>query len=153
MAHYFQKGINPMQTEYFSTSLVHILAELERIDLLIQAQLVRGRQLHQIEDEFLRFDKAEQKTDEDLLPSFDLPRRSTAPVSPSQTDFRTALDHLTGDIWLQKTESRRRGIRLRLDELENFFNLSPLERDIFLICLAPEFDLLYERLMHIFRTM
>lgn len=135
-----------MQTKYFTTSLEHILAELERIDLLIQAQIMRCRQRYQVDDNFLRLGIEEQKEDEPLMPSCGISRRSIAPDSLSKIDIRTALDHMAEDIWFHKADSKRRGIRLRLDEIEELFNLNPLERDIFLICLAPEFDLLYERL-------
>jgi Winged helix domain, variant len=135
-----------MQAEYFTTSLEHILAELERIDLLIRAQIVWRQQRHKFEKDFLRSDIAEQKTDEKIWCLFSFFPGSLASEPLSRTDIRMSIDHFAGDIWLKKSESKRRGIRLRLDELENFFDLSSFERDIFLICLAPEFDLHYERI-------
>ena len=36
----------------YATSLEHILAEFERIDLLIQLQVGRARQLHTVDEQF-----------------------------------------------------------------------------------------------------
>ena len=135
-----------MQKEYFTTSLEHILAELERIDLLIRLHAMQARQIHPFDDKSQEHFVPEQMVDELQPPSFGVHRRATASASLSQNEIRNALDQITGDIWLQKTESKRRGIRLRLDELEALFDLTSVERDIFLICLAPELDLLYERI-------
>jgi len=38
--------------EYYATSLQHILAELERIDLLIQVQIKRSRQIQSSNEAF-----------------------------------------------------------------------------------------------------
>lgn len=38
--------------EHHATSLQHILAELERIDLLVRAQIWRARQVQETDDEF-----------------------------------------------------------------------------------------------------
>lgn len=135
-----------MQKKYFKNSLEHILAELERIDLLIQLQLARVRQFHPLEDEFQEINYPEQKADVLPIQSCRKPCQADAPVFPSQADIRTTLDRMRRNIWLRKDESKRRGIRLRLDELEALFDLTPLEFDIFLICMAPEFDFLYEKL-------
>ena len=53
---------------------------------------------------------------------------------------------MAAEISQRKAESIRRGVRLRLDELANLFQLAPIEKDTLLICLAPELDLRYERL-------
>ena len=135
-----------MQKKYFTSSLEHILAELERIDLLIQLHALQVQPFHPLDDEIQGFELTEFRMDEFPTISFDAPRRAQGSPSLSQTDVRTAFDQMAGDIWFHKAESKQRGIRLRLDDLETFFDLSPLENDIFLICLAPEFDPLYERI-------
>jgi len=115
-----------MEKEYFTTSLEHMLAELERIDLLFQLHLRMAGQL-----------------------SAEAPGsrcRAMSSALPPKNEIRNALDEKAGDIWLKKAESKRRGIRLRLDALENLFDLTRIELDIFLLCLAPELDLLYERI-------
>ena len=38
--------------EHYATSLQHILAELERIDLLIRVQVWRARQVQEADEEF-----------------------------------------------------------------------------------------------------
>jgi hypothetical protein len=134
-----------MQKEYFTTSLEHILAELERIDLLIRFQLTQAYQIHQFDDGFNDVVIPMQILDRYPSLSVNQDCQTTEAVLPSQNIIRNAFDEITGDIWLQKVESKRRGIRLRLDELETAFELNRLELDIFLLCLAPEYDLLYER--------
>jgi hypothetical protein len=135
-----------MQTEHFTTSLEHILAELKRIDLLIQLQLIQTRQLNPYGCGFDVPYIQRQKVDELCVQPFGIPFGITEPGALLKNEIRTALDHMAGEIWLRKAESKRRNIRLRLDELGVLFELNPLELDIFLICLAPELDLLYERI-------
>mgnify|MGYP000701546621 CR=1 FL=1 len=62
-----------MEIEYYTTSLQHILAELERIDLLIQVQIRRARQMHMADSEFQGLCISEQEIDALLKQPIGLP--------------------------------------------------------------------------------
>lgn len=132
--------------ECYATSLQHILAELERIDLLIQLQVGRARQLHATDENFQGLYIPEEEVDLLLSTPAGLPRWATEPVPLAQADTQILLDQMALGIAWRKVESHRQGVILRLDCLCQLFGLSPLEVDALLICLAPELDLRYERL-------
>jgi SpoVK/Ycf46/Vps4 family AAA+-type ATPase len=132
--------------EYYATSLQHILAELERIDLLVRVQVWRARQVQQADDEFQGLYISEQEVDALMAEPAGLPRWASAPAALSLTEVRASLDRMADVIAHYKAESARRGVTLRLDELARLFQLTIFDLDILLICLAPEIDLRYERL-------
>jgi SpoVK/Ycf46/Vps4 family AAA+-type ATPase len=132
--------------ECYATSLQHVLAELERIDLLIQVQVWYARQIQSADEEFQGLYISEQEVDALLVEPAGLPRWATAPALWSLAEVQAALDQMAATIASRKAESARRGITLRLDELARLFHLSSFDIDALLICLAPELDLRYERL-------
>lgn len=135
-----------MEMEYYATSLQHILAELGRIDLFIQVQVQRAREVQTAGGEFQGLCISEHEVDALLAQPVGLPRWATAPVPLSLAVVSAALDRMAADIARGKAESARCGIPLRLDELARHFQLTLLDTDALLICLAPELDLRYERL-------
>ena len=135
-----------MKKEYYTTSLQHILAELERVDLLIQAQIRRARQVYMADSEFQGLCISEQEIDALLEQPLGMPRWATTSGPLSMTEVRSKLDHLAGEIARRKAESLRQDVTLRLEELALLFRLIPFDIDVLLICLASELDLRYERL-------
>ena len=135
-----------MKKEYYTTSLQHILAELERVDLLVQVQVRRARQVHMADSEFQGLCISEQEIDALLKQPVGLPCWASS-LSPSpRTEVRTAFDQMAADIGKRKAESARQAVTLRLEELARLFHLTPFDVDTLLICLALELDLRYERL-------
>ena len=132
--------------DHYSSSLEHILAELERLDLLIQAAVNRAREVHGAADEFQGLYIPEQEVDALLARPIGLPRWAIDRTASGQADVRASLGRIAEGIAQQAAESARRGNRLRLLELVRLFGLTPFDRDALLICLAPELDLRYERL-------
>ncbi|MCE7990098.1 MAG: AAA family ATPase [Caldilinea sp. CFX5] len=132
--------------EGYATSLQHLLAELERIDLLLQLQVGRARQLHATDEAFQGLYIPEEEVDHLLVAPAGLPRWATDPLPLAQAEVQNALDQLALQVAWHKTVSKQRGIPLRLDQLAQLFQLDALDLDILLICLAPEIDLRYERL-------
>jgi winged helix domain-containing protein/ATPase family protein associated with various cellular activities (AAA) len=130
----------------FFTSLQHVLAELERIDLLIRLQVWRSRQLHQTDSEFQGLYISEEEVNALLREPAGMPRWAAATPSPSHAEVTAALERLSAVIAARKEESARQGLTLRLDGLARSFALSPLEVDVLLIALAPEIDPRYEKL-------
>ena len=135
-----------MSPLHYASSTEHILAELERIDLLVQVQLHRARQLHKADEEFQGLFIAEEEVNELIKHPAGLPRWATISSPWSQTDVAAALNHLASNIAERKSESVKRGIKLRFDHLKQIFNLSEFDADALLVCQAPELDLRYERL-------
>jgi len=132
--------------EYFNDSLDHILAELQRLDLLIQSQVRRARQLHKGDEQFQGLYISEQEVDEMLRlplgsPRF-LAREDPADFSATQSAFERMGDQIGERV----AESVRCGIVLRLVELTRLFGLTPFDAGCLLACLAPEIDPRYERL-------
>jgi len=142
---YFQEK-RPMKKEYYTTSLQHILAELERIDLLIQVQVRRARQVHMADSEFQGLCISEQEIDALLKQPTGLPCWASDLSPSSRIEVGTAFDQMTADIGKRKAESTRQGITLRLEKLARLFHLTPFDVDTLLICLALELDLRHERL-------
>ena len=129
----------------YVTSLQHILAELERIDLLLQVQVGRARQLNETDEQFQGLVITEQEVDALLAAPAGLPRWAMETAPLSLLDVRAALDQLAAGIRQCKAASAHGGVSLRLDTLAQLFDLTPFDVDALLICLAPELDLRYER--------
>ena len=118
-----------------SSSRQHLVAELGRIDLLLQLQLWRVRQAHASGDQYRGLYIGEDEVDGLLNRSLGQPHWSAAPPTPPEllAALRSAAD-----------TPRPAGSRFAW--LVDRFRLSSFERDALLIALAPEVDLRYERL-------
>ena len=130
----------------FPDSLHHILAELERLDLLIQAAVNCARAMQGTADDFQGLYIPEQEVDTLLSRPAGLPHWAAAPGPPALPEVRAALGQITASIAQREADCVRAGMKLRLDELARLFDLTPFDADALLICLAPEIDLRYERL-------
>ena len=132
--------------DYYATCREHILAELERIDLLIRMQVSRAREVARNPDEFQGLYITEQEVDELVNRPIGLPQWARDEMPLGAGEVRRAMDAMSAEIALRGEESKRRGISLRLDELMSRFQLSRFDLDAVLICLAPELDLRYEHI-------
>ena len=132
--------------ELFANSLEHLLAELERIDLLVQVQVRRTRAYHIDHAEFQGLCISEQEVDALLAKPCGLPRWADTTSAPKEVAVHAALTQLRTAIDRRRRASNSSGIRLRLADLALFFSLDEPAIDIILLCLAPEMDLRYEKL-------
>ncbi len=130
---------------FFATSLEHLLAELERIDLLIRFQVRQARRTQEADGEFQGLYIAEEEVDELLAAPAGLPRWA-AERDGWPPEVQSGLARLAQRIQERRMASAGQGIGLRLEELARRFGLSRFEVDSLLIALAPEIDLRYERL-------
>src|SRR6266568_252211 len=126
-------------------SLDHILAELERIDLLVEAQVGRARQLHK-DNEFQGLYISEREVDAMLAEPMGLPPWAATPPVGTEANVAAAITRLSALIEPRKQASLQLGIPLRLLTLGERFHLSEFELDVILLCLAAELDLRYEKL-------
>ena len=132
--------------EYYSKSLQHILAELERLDLFVQVQVARARNDHKTDKEFEGLFIPEQEVDALLSQPIGMPRWATAHSYLPLGKVQTNLNQINSKIAARIKESIKRGVELRLEKLASLFRLTAFDIDTILICLAPELDLRYGRL-------
>ncbi|MGD0989278.1 MAG: AAA family ATPase [Candidatus Sulfotelmatobacter sp.] len=131
--------------EPYASSIAHVLAELERIDLLIQIQIGRARQLQQ-QDEFQGLYISEQEVDSLLARPMGMPHWALAPSVATDENIHASLMELEAQIEGRTNSSIEQNIPLRLVALAKRFHLSPFDVDVVLMCLATELDVRYERL-------
>jgi hypothetical protein len=109
-------GVRVGSTEPYASSRQHLLAELARIDVLVQAEIARVRRAR------------------------DAAQPGDAPV------VGLDAVELAREIEQRRRLSVADGIALRLDTLALHFGLSAFDLDVLLIGLLPEVDLRYEQL-------
>jgi len=126
----------------YNTDIEYLLDELHRIDLIIRFYLKKYRLDHQeYMDDFRGLYISEDEVNAILQ----------TPLCEFKSDLCSdlELEHIetiTREIYQKKINSIKKGKELRLHILSELFQLDPFEIDIFLICLAPELDLRYEKL-------
>lgn len=131
--------------EPYAGSMAHILAELERIDFLIQLQVRRARKLHQ-DDDFQGLYISEREVDSLLERPIGMPCWALGYAQDSEENLHETLSRLKAQIEERKRASAEHGIALRLPLLAASFDLTVFDVDVILICLAGELDVRYERL-------
>ncbi|MBD2450053.1 AAA family ATPase [Nostoc sp. FACHB-152] len=132
--------------QYYATSLQHILAELERIDLLIQVQLQRLQENQSNDAAFQGLYISEDELEELLAKPIGQPHWATATTPFDDDEVEAVFEELATNIQERKAASIQQGITLRLEELALLFHLTTIDINILLICFAPELDLRYESL-------
>jgi len=132
--------------EFFSNSLQHLLAELERVDLLIRAQVAQIRKLQTEDEQFRGLYISEQEVDALLQRPLGKPQWLWSQDGTAATELTAALDRLDRRNASRKEEGLRRGVELRLDLLQQIYRIDRFELDALLACLAVELDIRYERL-------
>ncbi|HZR52270.1 MAG TPA: AAA family ATPase [Streptosporangiaceae bacterium] len=131
----------------FGTSLEHIVAELERLDLLLRAQLWRARQTRGEAGELAAFYIPDAEVDEFLDRALGAPVWAGVSLPAELTAaVQARLNQLALDIAEHTAGSLSSGVPLRLVTLAALFDLTAIDLDIVLLCLAPELDRGYERL-------
>ena len=105
--------------QHFKNSLHHLLSELERIDLLIAAQVNFARQLYKQDDEFRGLYIPE--TEVDTLLSQPLGRPRWAQEQRQQQELTAQLEKIRQQLNQRKEESLGQDLELRLHNIENIF--------------------------------
>jgi len=126
--------------------MAHILAELEHLDLLIQARIQRARERHASDSEFQGLYISEEDVDALLAETTGRPPWSRTTSSASVSGLEAAARRARSEIERRKSASLRQGVVLRLELLAALFDLTAFDIEVILLCLAPELDLRYERL-------
>ena len=124
----------------YATSIEHLLAELERIDLLLQDWAARLRREQPADDPFRGMAISDAEVDRLLA------RPAGRPHWAGRDAERPVIARATRMIEERRAESVRRGVELRLDTLSRAFALTRFDTDVLLVALGPELDSRYERL-------
>jgi AAA+ superfamily predicted ATPase len=139
----------PKAIKYFETSMDHVLAELELMALKLDSRARSIRQSGGTEDtdKFKGLYISDREIDQFLERKGnglikDNPKKKTYPAN-SEEKF---LKELEKEIARKKSEALNRGLKLRLDILQNLFGLSRIELETILICLLGEIDPRYQKL-------
>ncbi len=131
----------------YRTSRQHVLAELERLDLLLRVQVWRARQARGEAGELAAFYIPDAEAEELLDKAIGQPLWAGVPLPPQLlTAVQARLDRLSRDIAEQTAQSLSQGVCLRLAALAAMFGLTTFDLDVVLLCLAPELDRSYHRL-------
>ena len=132
-----------MQT--FDDSLTHLMAEMERIDLLIRLQLARRVKLQSEDEQFRGLYISEEEVDTLLKKPIGMPQwLACNPGFPANSS--SDLQELGTEIQKRAQKSLSEGINLRLERIRALFELTQFDVDVLLICMAVELDLRYEKL-------
>ncbi len=130
----------------FLNSLQLILAELERVDMLVRLQVMRAREIQHTAADFQGLYISNEEIDFLVNQPIGLPRWVQVPMPHPPDKLRNALNRMKEEIELRKAQSAKQGLSLNLVKLIQIFELSDFDVDVLLLCLAPELDLRYERL-------
>ena len=132
--------------EPFAHSSDHLLAELERIDLLIRSRVAHLRRVQSEDEHFRGLYISEQEVDALLARPLGAPQWLHGQDCGQLAGVDPALVDLAQMIACRRAASAEVGIDLRLDRLARTFRLDAFEVDVLLVCLAVEIDLRYEKL-------
>jgi SpoVK/Ycf46/Vps4 family AAA+-type ATPase len=128
----------------FLSGTEHLLAELERVQLLLHRHILRLRDARQLTEHRLRgLCIPDQLVDALLAAEFALP--DAADFETGQELTRAIAAH-TADIERRVALAERAGVELPLTRLTQRLGLGQFERDVLLIALAPEVDLKFQTL-------
>lgn len=134
------------EVAFYSDSLHHVLAEIERVGRLVQLCAWRARSLYSPSSDRSGFCVYDREIEGLVDRPFGPPAWVISQASEIDSARTAELGKIKSDIAGRKAESERRRLPLRLTELARSFHLDPIEVDVLLLCLAPEIDLRYEKL-------
>jgi len=129
-------------------NLLHLKAELARIDISIRREVRRWQLAGQNPDDAFR-GLVVSDLDAEMLAQMPLGGNWGQLVDLSEEDeqaFQAELESAQAQIGKIRALASQQGGALRLDALASAFHLSEQDVDALLICLAPALDLRYERL-------
>jgi hypothetical protein len=132
--------------EPYAHSSDHLLAELERIDLLIRSRVAHLRRVQSEDEHFRGLYISEREVDALLARPLGEPQWLHGSDRGQLIDVDAALRELAQTTACRRAASAEHGIDLRLDRLARTFRLDAFDIDVLLVCLAVEIDLRYEKL-------
>jgi SpoVK/Ycf46/Vps4 family AAA+-type ATPase len=128
----------------YNNNFEHLRDELDRIDLVISLTLMKYRAKQKGETDINRGLYTSEGDIDDFIQR-SVYGKNDPESAPEIQKLKTVIETVIREINNKKNESFEKGIELRLPILEQLFKLDPFHIDIFLICLASELDLKYEK--------
>jgi SpoVK/Ycf46/Vps4 family AAA+-type ATPase len=135
-------------SEFFNSSLEHLLNEMKRIELKVKLRVMfyRRQKKQEKEDKFRGLYISEDEIDNIIgAGKIGLNETDAMEDNPSFSNLIESIEALESDIADRKRATEQRGIALRLFELEKSFRLSRFEVDTLLTCILPELDVKYQK--------
>jgi SpoVK/Ycf46/Vps4 family AAA+-type ATPase len=134
---------NPIEIDL---NLKHLLAEMGRIDLLLQRQIQRWQQAGQDPTDAFRGLYVPDQEAQSLINRPLNTNWGETNFSAQPDNFQDALRNAALQAHALAETARHQNHPVRLFRLAEAFNLQPFDVDLLLICLAPHLDLRYERI-------
>lgn len=137
-----------MAQQGYQNNLEHIFDELARVDLLLKRQVARFRRspVYANFDEFRGVYISDDEIDALSRQAPGWENRLPGDNADNVGSVQAALDQLENKIARKSAVALQKGVSLRLPRLVQMFKLAPFDRDVLLICLAPEIDLKYQKI-------
>lgn len=128
--------------QFYKDSHEHIHDELLLVDLMINALVIKYKALKHSNNImpglYITGEEVEALLKKD--PGYDKWVDVTGEVNEEYEKLVEMIRNLNEQIKIKLAASQKQGIFLKLEELSRIYNLSSLEVQILLLCLAPEFD-------------
>ena len=137
-----QERTSQKDPKWYASSPAHLAGELKRLDGLIRRRVqsfrreMQEQRTTQVQQVYISHEEVDRLLSQEEL----------APSIPPASSEHHREGVLSREIAARVAESQRRGIALSLSQLQALLGLSDLEKDVVLICLAPELRRKYDRL-------
>lgn len=128
------------------TWIALLSAELERVDFLIHIQVERYRRSSVDQEEYKGLYITEQEVDDLQCRPLGLPIWAVPLKGEEYNQQQKILNAIEANVQSKRAKGAEQGVTHKLQSLERAFSLSDFDRNVLLICLAPELDLRYEKL-------
>jgi hypothetical protein len=142
-----QRNTRPVHP--FATASEHLLAELARLKLMVQREVLRLRAAHVlIEDQFRGLYVSDEQVDQILRDRYQKSKGSSGQTEspPAMQQLNQGIQEAQSEIASRIHASLMAGVPLPLVHLASLFPLSEFELEVLLVCVAPEIDPLFETL-------
>lgn len=132
----------------YQNSQDHLIEELERLDLIINLQILRQRYdpAYTGFNEFRGMFISEQEIDVILKKDTINSDKDSKQAASEIQKVLSAIEHVEKQIASHVTHALKHDIYLPFVYLAKVFHLTPFDLDALLICLAPEINVRYEKL-------
>lgn len=130
--------------EHFRNGAEQLLAELERVDILIQHYMKNIEQLYSSPDTYRGLYITGDDVNSLLQKPIGDPWWSLLPSVTGNNDIQEMMDGMLENIDRKAVNAKKKGVFLEFTYLTDKLKLDRIEKDILIICLAPEIDIRYE---------
>ena len=140
--------------EWRTANSRYLAAEMQRLRLLLNRRILwlRKHWRREAAQNYLSWAISDQEADILLAGSDHQEELGFYESDPAAQSIAGSLVEVSRQLSAQREEMQAAGTSSPLDTLAARFELTPFERDVVLLCLAPELDPAFERLYEIGRA-